>query len=1168
VNHTTRAAATACVPETTIKQKLLRLGIAGLVAIGLAAGATAAQAAGTGITAVVVQKTGVAFGGCSIGSIGTFTYYQGYATDTIDPKNALNTGITDIGLAPTDSNGYVDVFFNFQIVVPTNLANFAGRLVADWPNRSGSQIANYLNGSATATSAVNCSGTTFYPEGYATSDSGWEQDGAGDPTNNCSTNSFNGSYGVVGVIAPSTPTNCVAGTFTSNVPKMPVATSSGSTITGPGYEYIVSGAGFFNLGGGIAYPNYPAATANANSLGGPCVAPGTGVQASSVMTWRHHLDDTPFVLPTSYWQFNYNNVYTIGNGVDGNCDSVSLTPAAVTAGYGTSCTVSATCPTGADFGGATASGTVAPGANDIYELTYNAAAPTVNGIGHAVNRDWYSWLKGNSGSASQTLNPFASNGTSTLKQIYMTSVSQPDRTFNDYTQLGFNGDLNGKRVVDGAVNWVGASAGISMNYRWSHTTETQRNRQQHLWVENFFPFADVTSTDPISGTTDGRFRICTANNTCPMNYEAWSGNEFWVKAASLGITDPTGSFDLPANPMSRFYYMAGTQHGGGTLTAGGSALASPGSCQNYTDPLDFYYTGRALFVALDQYTVGNIPPPPSANPTLASGTLVSPLKLNFPNGYMHTVNGVNGGNPFPVLYTGLETTQYRFNFGPNFYAKTMNGQGAPGMPYMIPTYNPPYNTMFNQPFENNPANGPIYPTYVPNVNSDGNETSGILMPELRVPIGTYAGWNYRSGGNNAETPNNDGPDGCEASGLFIPFQQTLAARNAASDPRPSIAERYPTYAGYLNQATQAIDTLIWNRFLLCGSDTSPTNTTNSGGGLSSSEFANMVANWTVTAGQSTGGLSPPSFLPACNDAMTHNLNGGNGGIASVGGASGGNASSVLWRDNLGNVGAWLMNGATIANNFVYGNVSPNWTIVGQRDINGDGNADIIWRDNQGNVGVWLMNGTKILSNAVIGNEPTNWSIIGTIGFNTGGYNAILWRDNLGNIIVWFMNGTTITSTATIGNEPLNWVVAGTDVHGDIFWRNLSTGEVGMWQMYGTQIVKTVDWGVVSLNWTIAGIGDFAGNGNYDILWRDNLGNVGMWLLNGTQILSTPGLGNVSLNWTIAQTGDFNADGTSDILWTDKFGNVGVWFMNGTTIQSNLVYGNVGPNWTVQALNSD
>jgi hypothetical protein len=714
-----------------------------------------------------------------------------------------------------------------------------------------------------------------------------------------------------------------------------------------------------------------------------------------------------------------------------------------------------------------------------------------------------------------------------------------------------------------------------MNYRWSHTTETQRNRQQHLWVETFFPMSDATTTDPISGTTDGRNLKCSQNNTCPLNMNVWSGNEYWVKGASLTHTDPTGSFDLPdsTHPFARYYYMNGYQHGGGTQ----NTKTSAGSCQNYQDPLDAEYTLRAMFRAVDQSIVGNIPPPPSAVPTLAGGSLVSPLALNFPSGYMHTVNGVNGGSPFPVLYTGLETTIYRFNFGPNFYSPTTNGVGAPGKPYMIPTVNPPVNmdnqqVSFSPPFENNRQLGQIYPTFVPNVNADGNETAGVMMPEIQAPLGTYAGWNYRSGGTNAPTPDNDGPDGCESSGLFIPFYPTLAARQAASDPRPSVAERYPNYASYLNKVVQATDKLIWNRFLLCGKDTSPTNTVTSGT-LGSSVIANLVQDWSAApplgAGQSTGGLSPPSFLPACNNAMTHNFNGGNGGIASIGGASGGNASSVLWRDSGGNVGVWLMNGTSIAQTSVLGNMPTTWSIVGVRDINGDGNADIIWRDTSGNVGIWLMNGTQVQSSTMLGNVPSTWSVAGTMGFNTGGYGSIVWRDNQGNVGLWFMNGATIVSTAVVGNMPSSYAIAGSDLQGDIIWRSTTTGDVQMWVMNGTQIINQVDIGVVPLNWTLAGLGDFNGDGSTDVLWRDSAGNVGIWLMNGTSIASTKVLGNVPFSWTIVQTGDYNGDGKSDILWIDNSGNVAAWFMNGTTITSTPIYGNIGATtWTVQAMNSE
>jgi hypothetical protein len=96
--------------------------------------------------------------------------------------------------------------------------------------------------------------------------------------------------------------------------------------------------------------------------------------------------------------------------------------------------------------------------------------------------------------------------------------------------------------------------------------------------------------------------------------------------------------------------------------------------------------------------------------------------------------------------------------------------------------NPP---VITPPYEDNPANGPIYPSYVPKTDSDGNDIAGIRLPELTVPLATYTGWALRSGvwAN----------DGCEASGQYIPFKATKAERVAAGDPRPSVEERYQSY---------------------------------------------------------------------------------------------------------------------------------------------------------------------------------------------------------------------------------------------------------------------------------------------------------------------------------------------------------------------------------------
>ena len=210
-------------------------------------------------------------------------------------------------------------------------------------------------------------------------------------------------------------------------------------------------------------------------------------------------------------------------------------------------------------------------------------------------------------------------------------------------------------------------------------------------------------------------------------------------------------------------------------------------------------------------------------------------------------------------------------------------------------------------------------------------------------------------------------------------------------------------------------------------------------------------------------------------------------------------SDVLWRDTSGNVGMWLMNGATIKATSVLGTVGTNWSIVGQRDFTGNGSSDILWRDTVGDAAIWQMAGTSVKSVYPFNPVPTSWSVAGTGEFTAKGTGDILWEDASGNLAMWFLTGNAndtvgVLSAQPVGKLPAGWIVVGADKKGVIFLRNTVTGEVGVWVMKGATPVQTANFGVVPLTWTIAGIGDFDGNGSSDILWRDNLGNVGIWLM--------------------------------------------------------------------------
>ena len=335
-------------------------------------------------------------------------------------------------------------------------------------------------------------------------------------------------------------------------------------------------------------------------------------------------------------------------------------------------------------------------ANDIYEFSYSAKDPTVNGIGFAAVRDFNAFLRYEKQDDAGTPNPLAGDVT----RIYTEVSSQPGRMLNDFRNLGFNQAENGRIVFDGMMQWIAAGDGINMNLRFSQPGRTQRNRQDQLYLEGVFPFANQQTTDPISGRTAGRYDACTRTGTCPLAMEIYSANEYWVKGASLLHTDPAGTRRSAGSPA------------GAPLSDLQPPARRPGQPEHHRatassvgNPLDAAPIQRALWEALDQWSTRNIAPPPSMVPRLADGTLVAALPRE----------GVGFPSIPGVTYTGLKSTRYRLDYGAEFYRTG------------IMTINPP---VVSRPLFDNPKNGPIYPTYVPRTDADGNDLAGVRLPAV------------------------------------------------------------------------------------------------------------------------------------------------------------------------------------------------------------------------------------------------------------------------------------------------------------------------------------------------------------------------------------------------------------------------------------------------------
>jgi len=96
---------------------------------------------------------------------------------------------------------------------------------------------------------------------------------------------------------------------------------------------------------------------------------------------------------------------------------------------------------------------------------------------------------------------------------------------------------------------------------------------------------------------------------------------------------------------------------------------------------------------------------------------------------------------------------------------------------------------------------------VSQVDEDGNDLGGVRSIYVRVPLGTYTGWNL-----GRKDRFEDGF--CSLNGSFVPFAATKQERVDAKDPRLSIEERYPTKDAYVAKVKQEAAELVSQRLLL------------------------------------------------------------------------------------------------------------------------------------------------------------------------------------------------------------------------------------------------------------------------------------------------------------------------------------------------------------------
>jgi hypothetical protein len=401
----------------------------------------------------------------------------------------------------------------------------------------------------------------------------------------------------------------------------------------------------------------------------------------------------------------------------------------------------------------------------VYQVIYTTTGAPIAGCGLLATRDLGSFLK--YGAAGQG-NPC----TGTLEYAYSFGVSQSGRFLRHFLYLGLNQDEQDRMVFDGLIPHVGGGKHGEFNHRFA-----QPSSQASRSPNNLFPYSDATQTDPETGRTAGLLARLAAHGKSPKVLHTYTSSEYWGGHGALVHIDITGSRDLEVPESVRIYHFGGCQHPMGTFPLQDKDARQGARGQQAFNWTDYRPLLRAALVNLDRWVTSGEVPPASQYPRLDDGTAVPPERVA-------AVFKAIPGAAFPDPVRRFS----RLDFGPE-----------EGIATTVP-----------------PKVGKSYPCLVPAVDQDGNEVCGLRLPYQTVPLATLMGWNTRHPdiGGAGQTLSTGGATGGTLVGSTMPFPVTREAREAAGDPRLSIAERYASREAYLEQVRKAAEALIQARYLL------------------------------------------------------------------------------------------------------------------------------------------------------------------------------------------------------------------------------------------------------------------------------------------------------------------------------------------------------------------
>ena len=406
-------------------------------------------------------------------------------------------------------------------------------------------------------------------------------------------------------------------------------------------------------------------------------------------------------------------------------------------------------------------------AGKVYRVVYETSHAPLVGLGLLATRDIVAWLRHGKADAAGSANPLAG----ALGRAYAYGRSQSGRFLRQMLHLGLNRDEEGRIVFEGMLPNVAGGKMGEFNVRFGQPSSLS-NRS----VNNLPPFLDLEPRDLETGEGDGILAEVTRRGVAPKVIYTNTSSEYWGGHGALAHVSGRLHRMTPRCPTTcargcsagRSTARLACRFPIPTRTTGARGTQA----LNY---VDYRPLMRAALVHLDNWVTHN---------EATSKLMGIPGMRTIPS--LRPVKLAEFFRAVPGRGVPRRTTKFmrRLDFGPDR-----------AVPTVIP-----------------PDIGEAYPSLVSAVDADGNETGGIRLPAIAVPLATYTGWNVRHSdiGGTGQVLS---PGGTVVGGA-IPFAVTRAERTASGDPRPSIEERYASRDEYLARVREYAETLAQQGYVL------------------------------------------------------------------------------------------------------------------------------------------------------------------------------------------------------------------------------------------------------------------------------------------------------------------------------------------------------------------